>query len=583
MAVQRFKVALNNARMPLVSTQAQRAVFIPGLDSAPRTSRQFAGAEENIDYNLAQVIFSENVMPTASGINSVGYTERIAGTANSDFDSIFALKDEDENVVLYSPAGGKNYIYDTATSAWTNTDLESIYGSEFVSFNKDPATCKVTYCYVSGYTFVCFDNLKVTTNDGSGAVESDASIYVWNPTTKQLEPALGSAYENLFTNPLGPEFIPGTIDGIGSSNGFLLIYSKLLITWAPLDTSISKFNFAGYANNQLTGAGYTVPEDIQGNIRAIVSLPGGFLAFTDKNCVAATYNASNLNSPWTFREVAGAGGVESYEQITVEGTLGVCYALTTAGMQRMSLNQAEAVFPEVSDFIAGRYIERVDLGDLSRIEGATTLDLFTKLTAVGNRYIVLSYGTMKNRFTHALVYDVDLQRWGKLAVRHRDCFYYNYGVVPGNYTYIMVPEPYDSPLLTTYDATAGLSNAYTSAQHALAFMTDAGRVVIADWSNALRDTEDEAVAMIGRIQLTRTSHVQFNRVEFDGFRSGSAYISVSTDGGDIQPAVELIKVSQSPQTAVFGELLDGRNVTLIVRGTFQLSTAIIEATTSGKM
>lgn len=570
MAVQRFKVALNNARMPLVSTQAQRAVFVPGLDTAPRTSRQFTGSETSIDYNLAQVIFSENVMPTAQGISSVGYSQRIAAKPGAvDFDSVFALKDADENTVLYSPAGGNNYVHDPVTGLWAGTPLSSLHPG-FLSFNRSPALCPVSYCYVEGFTFVCFGGLTVTT--GSGTV--DASIYWWNPATKLLAPAPTSKYTNL-------PFTAGTSNGIGSSNGNLIVYSGIEIAWAPFDGSV--FNFESYANNAFTGAGVQTPEDVQGNIRAVIALPGGFLAFTDKNCIAATYTASNLSTPWIFREVANAGGIESYEQCTVEGSLGICYAFTTAGLQRLSLNQAESAFPDVGDFIAGRYIERINTADVSRISGSTTLDLFIKLSSVGNRYIVISYGTMKNRFTHALVYDIGLERWGKLAVRHRDCFYYNYGTTTGNYTYIMVPEPYDSPLLTTYDATAGISNAFTSAQHAIAFVTEGGQVITADWSGALRETEDQAVAMIGRIQLTRTSNTQFNRVELDGFKSGSAFISVSTDGGDIQPAVPLILISQSPQTAVFGELLDGRNITLIVKGTFQLSTAIIEATTSGRM
>lgn len=582
MAVQRFKVALNNARMPLVSTQAQRAVFVPGLDTAPRTSRQFTGSETSIDYNLAQVIFSENVMPTAQGISSVGYSQRIAAKPGAvDFDSVFALKDADENTVLYSPAGGNNYVHDPVTGLWAGTPLSSLHPG-FLSFNRSPALCPVSYCYVEGFTFVCFGGLTVTT--GSGTV--DASIYWWNPATKLLEAAAESKYINLDAAGVGPGFAVGTISGIGASNGNLIVYSGIEIAWAPFaleEDGGGKFDFLRYKNNQFTGAGWSVPEDVQGNIRAVVALPGGFLAFTDKNCIAATYTASNLNSPWVFREVANAGGIESYEQCTVEGSLGICYAFTTAGLQRLSLNQAESAFPDVGDFIAGRYVERITTADVSRISGSTTLDLFIKLSSVGNRYIVVSYGTMKNRFTHALVYDIGLERWGKLAVKHRDCFYYNYGATTGNYTYIMVPESYDSPLLTTYDATAGISNAFTSAQHAIAFVTDGGQVTIADWSGALRETEDEAVAMIGRIQLTRTSNTQFNRVELDGFKSGSAFISVSTDGGDIQPAVPLILISQSPQTAVFGELLDGRNITLIVKGTFQLSTAIIEATTSGRM
>lgn len=571
MAVQRFKVALNNARMPLVSTEAQRAVFVPNLDSAPRVGRNFSGAEANLDFNTSQVIFSENVMPTSYGIASCGYSQLVAATTNTDFDSVFPLRDENENTVLYSPAGGKNYALNGGT--WTASTLQALYAPYFVSFSRDPSLCSVTYCYVEGFTFVCFSELSVTLNLGAGNITLDASIYWWNPATARLESANTSKYSNL-------PFASGTVSGIGSSNGNLIVYSGIELAWAPYSGTL--FDFTPYANNAFTGAGVQTPEDVQGPIRAVISLPGGFLAFTNRNCIAATYTAQNLNSPWVFREVSGAGGIESYEQATVEGSLGVCYALTTAGFQRLSLNQAESTFPEVSDFIAGRYIERVDLGDLSRIEGSTSVDLFTKLTAVGNRYIVLSYGTMPKRFTHALVYDVSLERWGKLAVPHRDCFYFNYGVTSGNLTYIMVPEPYDTPLLTTYEDT-DVSNAYVSAQAAVAFLSETGKIVLAQWSKQLRDTQDEAVAMIGRIQLTRMSNVQFNRVELDGFRSGKAHISVSTDGGNIQPAVELIPVSQSEQTAIFGEMLDGKNVTLIVSGTFQLSTAIIEATTSGKM
>ena len=57
MAIQRFKVSLNAARFPLVSTKGQRAVFIPGLDSAPRTPRTFMGSNESVDYDTPQVLY----------------------------------------------------------------------------------------------------------------------------------------------------------------------------------------------------------------------------------------------------------------------------------------------------------------------------------------------------------------------------------------------------------------------------------------------------------------------------------------------------------------------------------------------
>lgn len=39
MAIQRFKVALNNALLPLVSTKAQRAAFVPALAAAREVDR----------------------------------------------------------------------------------------------------------------------------------------------------------------------------------------------------------------------------------------------------------------------------------------------------------------------------------------------------------------------------------------------------------------------------------------------------------------------------------------------------------------------------------------------------------------
>lgn len=105
MTIQRFKLAFNNARIPLVSTQASRAVFVPGIEAGSRATQGAAGSKEStMDYQAAQLIYAENVMPVPSGVRSVGYAQRIAPTVNTDFDSIFALRDEDENTVLYSLA-----------------------------------------------------------------------------------------------------------------------------------------------------------------------------------------------------------------------------------------------------------------------------------------------------------------------------------------------------------------------------------------------------------------------------------------------------------------------------------------------
>lgn len=657
MSVQRFKAALNNARIPFVSSQAPRAVFVPGLDTAQRTPRAFVGTENSADYNVAQLIFGENVMPAGAGIHSVGYVERIAASVNNDFDSIFALRDADENTVLFSPAAGNNYIYDTTAGAWTINQLTNIVASAYPygtdKWELAPGTVltdkSVTYAYVDGKTLICYPevsqrltvltgilanpasttlsilyapsvggtltftygtNTELTISSGrwfldvsaltnyndpaisyevtisetppaASVIETvrnydsavkDASLYYWNGTTLELA---GDLVKNL---PVDPRYI----GGISSSNGYLIVYSQLTVAWAAFDGA--SFDFLEFANGEATGSGYQIPEDVLGNIRAAIPLSGGFALFTDRNAIAATYHAQNLAAPWVFREISDAGGLESYEQATVEGTLGKIYAYTTAGFQSISLNSAEAVFPEASDFITGRKIERYEYDVHNISGGGTTLDMYVKVTNVGNRFIVISYGTFPNVYSYALVFDRFLERWGKLRYTHRDCFYYAYGTVEAPLTYAALPDtPYDSPDLGTYAETLGQSNLFTAAPHGLAFLEPTGRIVLANWSHEARGERDPAVIIIGRVQLTRTSHTQLNRIELEGLTAGDVYVQPSYDGRNLQPAEATVDCGSSSDYGYKGCMIDCKNFNLVVEGTFQLSTVIFEALPTGKV
>jgi hypothetical protein len=566
MAVQRFKLSLNNAVVPLLSTNAPRAVFVPQLDSAPRTPRYFVGTDASADFNTTQVIYAENVMPVAEGIRSVGYRTIIPANGNSDFSSVFPLRDADENVVLYSPSKGKNYIHNAATNSWTPSTIPAIIGFP-LALNSFPAASKVSYAYVDGKTFVCYSRL-------TSLAGVDASLLFWDATTSTLAPA-GVRIKNL-------PFAAGEIDGISSSNGYLLVWSKLSVAWAGFDGA--SFDFAPYANGAFTGAGVQIPEDIQGNITAVIGVAGGFIMFTARNAVGASYYAQSVASPWVFREIAGCGGLESYEQATVEGTLADVQAYTSSGMQSVSLNSSSLKHPAVSDFITGRKIERYKFGTHELYQAAVTLDFFTKVTNIGNRYVVISYGTYPGIYSYALVYDGALERWGKLRVIHSDCFHYTYGVQQAKLTYSMLGDVTYSDLAgVTYAVSSVASNALTSAQHSLAFLKKTGEVVVATWSDQARTAEDAAVMVIGRVQLSRSSQTQFNRAELEGLTSGRVYLQPSYDGRNLQDAEQLIDIERTGDYLLAGALVDCKNFNLVVEGTFKLSTVIVEGTAGGKM
>jgi len=435
----------------------------------------------------------------------------------------------------------------------------------------DEADSSVTYAYVDGKTFVCYSRLK-----SADTTPVDMSIMQWDEVTKTLIPATP-----LLAN---VPFAAGEIDGVAASNGFLLLWSGLSVAWAPFNGTA--FDFSPFNLGAFTGAGNQIPEDVKGKITALVSVPGGFIIFTTKNAVAANYYAQSISSPWVFREIPNAGGIEEYEQATVYASLGEVYAYTTAGLQRMSLNSAEVVYPEVSDFIAGRETERYDFGAHALLKGGTSVDLFTKVTVIATRYIVVSYGYYPNVFSYALVYDLAMKRWGKLRVVHRDCFYYTQKTEPGALTYSMMQDVSYSDAEEdglTYESAIAPVQKISTAHHSLAFLTRSGEVKIAIWTDQTRTPEDQAVIILGRVQLTRSSNTQFNRAEAEGVQSGNMFLSPSYNGRNLEAAIPLIDVERTDGYLCQGEMVDCKNFNLIIEGAFNLTTIVVEATTAGKV
>src|SRR5690349_6013899 len=85
----------------------------------------FSGAEADKNIGIPQLIYAENVMPTAYGYQSVGFTTPILNTGNLDFDQAFYLRDVTENRTLFVPGvtgtTAKRYTYNTSTQIWSSS------------------------------------------------------------------------------------------------------------------------------------------------------------------------------------------------------------------------------------------------------------------------------------------------------------------------------------------------------------------------------------------------------------------------------------------------------------------------------
>lgn len=587
MAVNRYKIALGNARFPLVSTWAQRAVIIPAIDLTTRTFRAFQGDEVNLDYDIPQIIYGENFVPVANGVKSVSYHRIISPTVNLDFDQIFPLRDEDENTVLYSPAKGKNYRYDKTVGLWDDQPLVAMWAAEAppltlsTTSTDTPGTAKVSRAYVDGKTFVAYSNLALTNVPGPTQTE-DGSIYFWNSTTVALERVDLGNPAALILN-LGIAL--GKVGGVSSSNGYLLAWSGLTIYWAPF--SGTAFDFQAYANGEVTGAGNQIPEDIQGPITAVIPMAGGFIIFTTKNAIAAFYNANNFASPWIFKAISNAGGIEGFEQAAIEGNLGGLYAYTTGGMQRLTLNAAENPMPDVTDFIGGRFFETFNPDTLEFSTGSATIEFFTKVTFCGQRFLVISYGTYPGVYSFALIYDSALQRWGKLRIKHVDAFSYSYGQEDANLTYDMLLDvSYDELPTTPYDSTVIQGGALTYPRQSLAFLLSSGEVKLCVMDYRPPDDDSVALVVIGKNQFARARLAILHSLQIEGLTQDerTKVANWKSINGSTLDTAELGFLRESAGSAYseYGfDLPTGKNHTFYVQGQFSLTTLIAEISNDG--
>lgn len=529
MAFETFTAILNAAEFPFISSFFQRSIIVPGIDNPVRTPKDYYGTSESANFELAQHYYAQNIMPTAEGIMSVGYNQIIPKLLPevTDFDQAMVLRDTDENNFLLVPSRGKNYIYTQNAGVWNSVN-------PFVGWTGNI----VSRAYVNGRTFVCYQRNNIYEYSTAGG-------------TFLPQPVLTDA-----------PMVVGDIDVIGSSNNYLIAAVGIIIYWSslidPLDLR---------ANIQ-TGAGSAIPQDMKGVARAIIPIAGGFIIYTTKNAVAAMYT-NNARAPFIFREISNAGGVTGPEKVSLEASLGFHYALTTNGLQKITLNNAETLSTAAADFLAGRIYESFDLPTLTWTIERLTDDLQSKLTYISGRFLCISYGkkSTPQTYTHCLVYDLSFKRWGKLRKDHVDCFAYPYPNLLGFVT--------DTP-----------------PKQSVAFMGTNGQVdlLIMDY----RERQNEGVLLLGRYQLVRNRKMTFQYVELEGLHQAyppSVHLLLSQDGINNSAPTQLKMLYDGNQTKKFGAPTSnvsgqsaqrtGLNLSLLITGTIELTTAVFTTTKHG--
>ena len=538
MAARTVKLLVNNARIPLTYENVSRST-VDNQDTAARLPGFYAGDNANADFGAVELIYAENVLPFAKGIYSVGYASQTPAAPGpvTTCDQYIPLRDVNENIRGFIPARGANFVYNLATNAWVSTNSFAFSGT------------LVTVAYVNGRTFICYERNRIIEYDvGTGLFTTIALTY----------PA-GLSITN--------------VRGIASAQNYLLFFTEFGIYWcSPLNV----LNFSDVDQ----GAGNQIPTDIKGQITSILNVSGGFIVYTARNAVGATFT-NNAATPFVFKEVTNAGGAASGERVSATADETGHYAWTTNGLQFVGLNKAENIFPEVTDFLTGGQIETWNAGTKTVDRTTSGVAFNVKVAFLAGRYLVLSYGAGSTTYDYALVYDTALKRWGKLKFTHVDAFMFAYVAGTGAYTYDTLPGSYDA-LPGTYDELGLFFLAVTAPKQGIAFLKSSGEVYVLVPN--MVHTGDSGVAIFGHIQQSHGDMVTMQAIELDGMKNVPAAVVTllsSVSGYDRDQANAMVLNRRVGNMVEYNKRITAVNHDVVIEGSFFISAALARVTKHG--
>lgn len=526
MAAVNVKAALTQNQFPLNSDNFVDCVLRDAGFEQERLTKDFD--------NQPQAYFMQNVMPQTRGYTSIHYTQVVTESTYPVYmDKILQLRDEDGSVALLSPARGNNLIYTAATSSWVSHAFPVTFSGA------------VSIAYLKGKTYVCYE--------GYGLYSYDFALGTFNEETL-----------------IGGILIADVI-GVAAAGNYLILYTTQYIAYsspiAPLDFTVA-----------LGAGGQSKILANKGKITTVLQVGNGVIVHTTVDAIYGQLTG-NANFPFQFKEIPNSSGVADSEHVSYDSTNDSHVAWTTAGIMVVSTQRAELLWPELSDLLAMNAYP---------VAGSSALGYFpqlrklqqtqVKVTAVGSRYIAISIkdSADANEFSIAYVYDLSLQRWGRLDVPHIDLFEYRapefrrgflYDELPQ--TYDMYPTPY-SELSSVIDA----QNARFGATFGVVRKSGSVFVALTSDYTDVQILESDAgaatpVLIMGKYKLVRRQAIMAQQVWPALLHD--ATVTAVAHGVDGE-AVKIKELVESSREATWNGRIHGSAVSFTFRGRFSLTS-----------
>jgi len=521
MAFYTIRVNLSASEFPMLIANDGRSIISAGFD---QNFVSIITAVTSLDKGIPQVIYMQNVLPTKEGFKSVHYDQIIPPPAIAVLTEVYQIKvSSSYGDILLAPGVSRytNFVLDPNVSlvTWSVTS----------AFGSPPPTALVTTATVQGITYICY---------------SKYGIYQYNTGALHLVPVTFTA------------LVVANVVAICEANGYLIAVTETAVAWGAVT------NPTDFTPSLITGAGGGLLQEAVGKILMVAKVAGGFIVYCEGNMVAEQFTA-NGNYPFIATAIEGSAGLGNTgynlfnpgDAIAFGDNLGFHFAWTTNGLMQVTLNQAKLILSGVTDFIASNLIETFDWNTNIFTVTQLNLDLCVELKVIGERYLVISYGTANNTYTHAIIYDFILLRLGKLAINHCCVFEIN-NVDFGDNGQI-------NQQMAFVNSTTGIS--ILNPNEATGFL---------------------GVLLLGKFQFQRTSMMVFLGAEVEvkqSFTNPSMELWVypTNDGKTFLPAQKIINQESATNIQIYSGKITGKNISLMIKGNFDVTSVVLNFTTGG--
>lgn len=298
------------------------------------------------------------------------------------------------------------------TIKWSHGNVdtfENLNGTLPGTFESPADTDKFSWTLTRGQCFVCIKN-------------ADDSTHIYRVTYDDLGPTLEfTEVTEDIDESLGEAFNINSVDGIGGSYNYLLLFTPDSVAWS------STTNLLDFTPSLVSGAGSERVSNLKGDIKFIREHVAGFFLYTTGNVVFASYTG-NARYPWKFREVSASNGYTYPQQVAGDTNAPIQYGISNARtIQALQPAGADMIAQEATNFferstswdvyVANAFAVRRQPTDGYLLPSTGKFRVWLAL----NKYIFMGYydtsgGSVPAVFQCALVYDILQKRYGKINI-----------------------------------------------------------------------------------------------------------------------------------------------------------------------